>query len=414
MKKTFSVLFSFCIVLICAQVKFEKGYIINSSDVKKEVLIKNQGWVSTPDNFVYKTDENSAENIGTPTSIKEFGIYNEVKFISYNGDIDYSSDHLDDLSNSKEPELKNGIVFLKEVVNGKKNLYFYQKQNFERYFYSDSDSSIHPLTYKKYYFNGSSSQVATNDDYINQLKTIFSDDTNAHALAAKTKYTTNDLKKIFSLYNSKFSGTVSSNEQSFTETKKKAKFNLSVRPGLNFYSPLKIEQTYNNEGFPSKMGVRIGVEAEIVLPFNKNKWSIVLEPTYSLYNNKSVIKTNDNLYNMHMENYSFFSLPLSLRHYMFINNDSKIFINAGINILSFKTSSSESVDVDYDGTVFDKLQLSSSQNFKSAVFGIGFNYKNKYSVEARYNTSTNLLDEKRNSATADLKYVSLILGYNIF
>ncbi|PTT34915.1 hypothetical protein DBR28_12995, partial [Chryseobacterium sp. HMWF028] len=101
MKKTLSVLLSFCIALICAQVKFEKGYIINSNDVKKEVLIKNQGWVSTPDNFVYKTDENSAENTGTPTSIKEFGIYNEVKFISYNGDIDYSSDNLDDLSNSK-------------------------------------------------------------------------------------------------------------------------------------------------------------------------------------------------------------------------------------------------------------------------------------------------------------------------
>ncbi|PWN61828.1 porin family protein [Chryseobacterium viscerum] len=414
MKKTLSVLLSFCIALIFAQVKFEKGYIINSNDVKKEVLIKNQGWVSTPDNFVYKTDENSAENTGTPNTIKEFGIYNEIKYISYNGDIDYSSDNLDDLSNSKAPELKKGLVFLKEVVKGNKSLYFYQKQNFGRYFYSDSDSSIQPLIYKKYYFNGSSSQVATNDDYINQLQTIFSNDSNAKALAAKTKYTTSDLKKVFSLYNSKFSGATSSKEQSFSETKKKAKFNLSIRPGANFYSPLKIAQTYGNEGFPSKTGVRIGVEAEIVLPFNKNKWSVVLEPTFSLYNNKVTIKTNDNLYNMHMENYSFFSLPLSLRHYMFINDDSKIFINAGINVLSIKTSSSETIDLDYDGTVFDKLQLSPSQSFKSAVFGVGFNYKNKYSIEARYNTSTNLLDEKRNAATGDLKYVSLILGYNIF
>jgi hypothetical protein len=414
MKKMLSVLLSFCIALISAQVKFEKGYIINSNDVKKDVLIKNQGWVSTPDNFVYKADENSAENTGTPNTIKEFGIYNETKYISYNGDIDYSSDNLDDLSNSKAPELKKGLVFLKEVVKGNKSLYFYQKQNFGRYFYSDSDSSIQPLIYKKYYFNGSSSQVATNDDYINQLQTIFSDDSNAKALAAKTKYTASDLKKVFSLYNSKFSGPASSNEQSFSETKKKAKFNLSIRPGANFYSPLKIAQTYGNEGFPSKTGVRIGVEAEIVLPFNKNKWSVVLEPTFSLYNNKTTIKTNDNLYNMHMENYSFFSLPLSLRHYMFINDDSKIFINAGINILSIKTSSSETIDLDYDGTVFDKLQLSPSQSFKSAVFGIGFNYKSKYSIEARYNTSTNLLDQKRNAATADLKYVSLILGYNIF
>ncbi|RXM37927.1 hypothetical protein BOQ62_19715 [Chryseobacterium sp. CH21] len=411
MKKTFSVFFSFCIVLISAQIKFEKGYIISSNDVKKEVLIKNQGWANNPESFAYKADEASAESIGNPSTIKEFGIYNDVKYVTYNGDIDYSSDNTGDLSSIKEPEFKKASVFLKEIATGNKNLYSYQGRNVIRYFYSDSDSSIKPLIYKKYFFNGNNLQVATNEEYIDQLKTIFSDDNTAQAIASKTKYTSSDLKKVFSNYNSKFSG--ATNEGNVSDTKRDTKFNLAVRPGLNFYSPLEITKTLSNEGAPSKTGFRIGVEAEIVLPFNRGKWSVVAEPTFSLYNNKTAVRTtNGNLYNINVENYSFISIPLSVRHYMFINDKSKIFINAGINLLTLKTSSAKDFSVDYDGYVFDRLKLSSSQAFKSALFGIGYNYKNKYIIEARYNTGMNLFEEK--GAEANLKYASIILGYNIF
>ncbi|HCN50128.1 MAG TPA: hypothetical protein DIT10_13750 [Chryseobacterium sp.] len=410
MKQRLSVILCLLIISINAQIKFEKGYIIGSDDVKKEVLIKNLGWVSNPNSFVYKTEEKSTESTGNPSSIKEFGIYNEVKYVTYNGDIDYSSDNISDLSSSKEPELRKASVFLKEIVTGNKNLYSYQGQNVIRYFYADSGAAIQPLIYKKYLFEGSSSQIATNDDYINQLKTIFSDDSNAKTMVAKTKYTGSDLKKVFKAYNDKISGT--SDEQFSSEEKRKSKFNLNIRPGINFYSPVDIAGAYRNDGLPSKSGFRIGAEAELVLPFNKNKWSVVVEPTFSLYSNKATIRTSDNLYNINVDNYSFINIPVSIRHYMFISDKSKIFINAGINFLTLKTSSSKDYAVDYDGYVFDRLKLSSSQSFKSATFGIGYNYNNKYSIEARYNTSINMLEEK--GPYADLKYTSLIIGYNIF
>lgn len=410
MKKTFSVLLSFCIVLISAQIKFEKGYIISSNDVKKEVLIKNQGWANNPESFVYKTDEASGESTGITSTIKEFGIYNDIKYVTYNGDIDYSSDNTGELSSIREPEFKKASVFLKEIITGNKNLYSYQGQNVTRYFYSDSNSSIQPLIYKKYFFNGNNLQIAANEEYINQLMAIFSDDNKVQTLIPKTKYVSTDLKKIFNIYNNKISGTT--HEQSFSESKKTSKFNLAIRPGFNFYSPLEITKTFSNEGLHSKTGFRIGVEAELVLPFNKNKWSIVVEPTFSLYNNKSTIRTNDNLYNINVDNYSFISIPLSVRHYMFINDKSKIFINAGINLLTLKTSSAKAFSMDYDGYVFDRLKLSSSQAFKSAVFGIGYNYNNKYIIEARYNTGMNLFEENR--VEANLKYTSIVLGYNIF
>ncbi|UKB83043.1 PorT family protein [Chryseobacterium sp. MEBOG06] len=414
MKKTLSGLILFSIASFYAQVKFEKGYIIDQNNVKKEVLIKNKGWVSNPDNFVFKTDENSAEDKGTPSTIKEFGIYNDSKYVTYNGNIDYSSDDISSFSNTKEPKFVKSSVFLKELVAGNKNLYTY-KGHITRYFYSESDSTIQPLIYKKYFFNGNSSQVATNEQYLDQLKTIFADNTNAQSLVNKTQYTASSLTKIFKTYNGENSdgSTAQNSDQSFTETKKKPKFNLSIRPGINFYAPLELKESYRNPGFPSKSNFRIGVEAELVLPFNKNKWSVILEPTYAQYTNKkTTIRTDDNLYNMTMDSYSFISIPVGIRYSMFLNEKSKIFVNVATNVLNVRTSSSASIDVDYDNAVFDKIALASTQSFRGMSLGAGFNYHNKFSVEARFSSSTNIL--YKDLPHADLKSFSLILGYNIF
>ena len=415
MKKILSSLIFFSIASFYAQVKFEKGYIINQNNVKKEVLIKNKGWVSNPDNFVFKTDENSAEDKGIPSTIKEFGIYNDAKYVSYTGDIDYSSDDISSFSHTNEPKFVKSSVFLKELVTGSKKLYTY-KGHITRYFYSESDSIIHPLIYKKYFFNGNSSQVATNDQYLDQLKTIFSDNSDIQTLVNRTQYTASSLTKIFKAYNNKNSdGSVTNqtNDQNFTENKRQAKFNLNIRPGINFYAPLKLEESYPNPGFSSKSNFRVGLEAELILPFNKNKWSVILEPTYSQYTNKrTTIPTDDNLYNITMDSYSSINIPVGIRYSMFLNDKSKIFVNATINVFNIRTSSPSSIDVDYDGAVFDKIALASSQSFRGSSLGAGFNYNNKFSIEARFNNRTNIL--YKDLPHADLKSFSLILGYNIF
>lgn len=414
MKNAFSVFAFLSITSIYAQVKYEKGYIINNDNVKTEVLIKNKGWVSNPDSFSYKKDDNAQESTGIPSNIKEFGVYNEVKYITYNGEIDYSSDDIASLTHNKEPKLVKSSVFLKEIASGNKRLYTY-KGHITRYFYSDSDSVIKPLIYKKYLLDGNKSLVATNDEYLDQLKVLFADDTSTLSKVDRTQYSTSSLTRIFTEYNGKTAvNSNSSSEVAVSTKKKEVKLNLNIRPGVNFYSPLKLEESYPSpELASSKTNFRIGVEAELILPFNRNKWSVILEPTFSQYSNKkTTIRTNDNLYNITMDSYSSISIPLGVRHYMYINDKSKIFVNASINVFTIKTSSPSSIDVDYDGFVFDKLELASTQSFRNASFGIGYNYNSKYSLEARFNTRSNILD--KDLPHTDIKSFSLIFGYNIF
>lgn len=406
--------FLFITSLINAQIKFEKGYIITRNGDKQDVLIRNIDWANSPSEFIYKTDDRSIEQKGNPSNIKEFGVYGFSKYISYTGFVDTSSSDLSKLSNQFEPENKNVTAFLKEIVSGDKKLYSYQtSQNSNIYFYSDSETSeIKPLIYKRYHPDGNQLLVAINEDYIQQLRIIFDGDSKAKSLISQTRYSTNSLTKIFKTHNVQISD--SNIEETLDPKNKSVKFNLQIRPGINFYSPLKTTNIIGNNEFPSTVNFRIGLEAEIVLPINKNKWAIIFEPNYSFYTSKKITAhTENNLYNMSIDKYSFVNLPIGVRHYMYLNDKSKFFLNGQINILQFKTGKAKSIDLDYEGYIFDQVNLSSNQALKSFSFGAGYNYNNKYSIEMRYNTVNNILDKKE-SQKAQMSYTSVILGYNIF
>lgn len=414
MRKTFLVFLLFFVFFSNAQVKFEKGYLITNDGEKKEVLIKNMDWLNNPNEFTYKVDENSKESIGNPSNIKEFGTYNYNKYVSYTGPIDYSSDDITFLSYKSDPEYKENTVFLKETTAGDKNLYTYKGQNIIRYFYADTskNSEIKPLTYKKYYPNGDNMKIATNEKYINELKDIFSNDSKVQASISSTKYTENSLKKLFVSHNESITGVATNNP--VLSDKNKTKFNLSIRPGVNFYSKMDINNMFGNQNFPSKTNFRIGIEAEIVLPFNRNKWAILFEPTYSFYSNDKITQpANDKLYNLSMDSYSFINLPIGIRHYMYLNDKSKFFVNAQLNVLRLKTGKAKTMDLDYEGYIFDQANLATSQTVKSFSVGAGYTYNKKYTVEVQYNTSGEIL-ESSFTESAKISYASIILGYNIF
>ena len=90
-------------------------------------------------------------------------------------------------------------------------------------------------------------------------------------------------------------------------------------------SSLEIENSLSHlrdTNFGTKLGFSVGIEAEFILPFNNNKWALLIEPTYQYFNTKK--ETPDLTSEI---NYSSIEIPIGVRHYMFINQKSKIFIN---------------------------------------------------------------------------------------
>jgi len=157
-------------LLISAQVTFEKAYFISKTGERIECLIKDYDWRSNPNNFEYKLSDTSPVKNMKTSDVQLFEIYNRGKFISEKVKIDKSSSDLSKLSGNREPNYVEEELFLKEIVNGKADLYEYVDGPLVRYFYKLNEDKPNQLIYKAY--DHDVNQVAYNKDYIMQLEKI--------------------------------------------------------------------------------------------------------------------------------------------------------------------------------------------------------------------------------------------------
>ncbi|MEX0314438.1 MAG: tRNA modification GTPase, partial [Allomuricauda sp.] len=134
-----------------AQISYEKGYFIENNGKKVECFIENVDWKNNPTEFKYKLSESSESIKVGITKVKEFSVQNYSKYIRANVKIDRSSSNINQLSSTRNPVFKEETLFLKILVEGTSNLYYYEDGNLIRYFYSkDGHHNLEQLIFKYY------------------------------------------------------------------------------------------------------------------------------------------------------------------------------------------------------------------------------------------------------------------------
>lgn len=407
LKKQILFLLTIVLTLNCnSQITFEKGYYIDNANQKVNCLIKNIDWRNNPIEFEYKLSENSQPQKGTLKSVKEFGAYTIFKYIRKTVVIDKSSENINKISDNKNPIFEEEVLFLKVLVEGNANLYQYVDSDLNRFFYNKDGSNIEQLVFKSYKITGS--EIAQNNKFRQQLWNDLKCSNFKISKIENLNYKKNELVNFFVEYNS------CNNQEfiNFEEKQRRNLFNLTIRPRLN-NSSLTIENSISNlrnTDFENKIGFGFGIEAEFILPFNKNKWAIAIEPTYQSFKSEKTTSVN------HVSegeltanvNYSSIEIPISLRHYFFLNNNSKIFINASY-IFDLDSKSTIEFTQNYSSDL-NSLEVKTRGNF---AIGIGYKQNDKYSLEVRYLTNREIL---RNYSfwNSEYKTVSIILGYSLF
>ncbi|AYN02801.1 PorT family protein [Flavobacterium sp. 140616W15] len=389
-----------------SQIIFEKGYYVDNSGQKIDCLIKNVDWRSNPTTFEYKLSEDGELEIASINSIKEFSIYNNIKYIRRTVKIDKSSTKLDDLNTDKNPVFVEEQLFLNVLVEGKANLYLYDNGNALKFFYSVDNANLEQLVYKKYL--SSIDKIAQNNHFRQQLWNDLQCSSIEITDVRNLQYREKDLVKFFTEYNK-------CNNSSYINYEKKTKqdlFNLSIRPRLNNTSASSQNYISNPKkiDFGNKLGFGIGLEAEFILPYNRNKWAIAIEPTYQSFSSENSIDVTQ-IYGGKLYGkieYSSIEVPLSLRHYLFLNDKSKLFAN-----LSYVFNITLNKSFEY--TRADGARFGSAEDRSRGNFGIGAGYKfmDKYSLEVRLQTNRQLLS-KYSFWQADYNSFSVIIGYTIF
>lgn len=396
MKKYLLLLFFTILSAPCfSQISFQKGYYINNNGQKTECEIKNLDWKNNPTEFEYRLSQNTEIYNISIEFVKEFGVYNYSKYTRRVINIDKSYNNLSTNGHIVNNE-KN--LFLKVLVEGKSNLYQYEDKDILIFFYSnDNLDSIQQLLYKDFNYNSTGNSIIDNNRFRQQLFNEFKCDKIKVNEIEKISYEKDDLVNFFVQYNQ-----CNNSEQiTFKEKQNKDLFNLTFRPRLN-NSSLSIfnvtKESFRDADFGSKIGFGFGIEAEFILNFGKNKWAIIAEPTYQYYKSEKQLPTLTA-----GADYKSIELPVGIRHYFFLNNNAKWFVNG-----TFTIDVPSNSYIKYNSAIL--MEISTSTNLG---FGIGYKQNDKYSLEIRYQTKRNVVNDYALWGS-DYRTLSVIFGYSIF
>lgn len=394
--------FAFFIIFIFnsySQISFEKGYFINNDGEKTDCFIKNIDWNSNPTSFDYKLSENSVVLNSTISTTQEFGITNVSKYKRVKVNIDRTGGANNEMDYSRYPVFKEETLFLKTLITGKASLFSYVEGSYSSYFFSVDNSNIVQLVYKRFYQDNTN--IQQNVQYKQQLLNSLICEGITSEYIAKLEYQKDKLIDCFLKYNNCVSSTV----ENYEIKPKRDVINVSIRPGvsissMSFYTD--VDKNLNAD-FGNKITFRLGGEFEYIFPLNKNKWAIIVEPTYQYFKAEQL----GNLYNIKVD-YKVIDVSFGIRHYMFLNDKSKLFINgAFINSISINSK------IAFNNKINNTNYSIDIRPAASVSFGFGYKYLNKYSVEFRYGLEQDLLRNYRQWYSS-YNLSSLVLGYTIF
>ncbi|TYA74856.1 porin family protein [Seonamhaeicola marinus] len=389
-----------------SQINFEKGYFISNDNIKTECLIKNIDWKNNPTTFKYRLSLKGDIKIADIESVKEFGIYDFSKYIRAEINIDRSSDEIEYLSRQKAPKFNKEQLFLKALVTGKASLYTYEESGLVRFFFSKTDLPIEQLVYKSYLT--SEDKVSYNNHFRVQIWNTLKCNSIKMNDLKYLRYDEEALTQIFLKYNNCNRPVKTTNNL----VKSKAKrFFINIKPRI---SNTSLEVTNINNGrfydFGSTTNFELGVEFESVFAFNRNKWAFVGELNFGNSFKGDLIEPSptSSLDKKSSIDYSSIEVGLGGRHYMFLNDKSKLFINV-FYVLDLAGNSKLTEETIGTSDTISSSEVKIENNSYTAI-GLGYKYNNKYSVEFRLDNSHSIFNPPRNS---EYTGISLILGYTI-
>jgi len=398
MKKIYFIVFVLFANLSFAQVSFEPGYYIDNDNRKIEVLIKNEAWLDSPTQIAVKNTEASKEKEIYIDTIKEFGIIDGVSYIKASVNLDSSSDQIDRLSRTREPQFEKKQVLLKKILEGKASLYEYiNKSNF-RYFFKIDGDTLKPLVYKRYMREDRSNDIFENNAYKQTLRMQMLCSSISDASFKNLKYKRTSLASLFKKYNTCFNSQTTEYRETSKIYDNNNRIKLRFKAGVRSHK-LDIIVIENELDVDREIGFQFGAEAEFIFKFNRNKWSALTELTYFNYDKEFSGEVSPGEFTNISAAYSGLEISIAARHSFFIDKNSRIFITAGmVAPLAFEN------DLLIEN--FKRAKTTTAPNLMGAI---GFEINN-ISIEAKIQGARNI--DRSVGNAKKYKNASITLGYS--
>ncbi|MEM8899693.1 MAG: hypothetical protein AAGC85_16380 [Bacteroidota bacterium] len=214
-------------------------------------------------------------------------------------------------------------------------------------------------------------------------------------------YREGELVEIFMEYNS----CSLSEATNYVQKENRDVFDLNIRLGINA-TDISINSTApgfsNQNNFGNQVNFRGGVELELYLPFNKNRWAFLFEADYFTYQAEVPLQatTAQNLGRLDLK---YIEVLIGVRYYYALNENQKLFANLSYALYFDRNSS----------LVFGTQRIG-IKNADSWLFGLGYKHNNKYQVEVRYSNVSPFFYLNEVFFQTDYSQLTFTLGYNLF
>lgn len=381
-----------------AQITLEPGYIIDTTGKRLECKILFKDWLKNPRSIEYILMGEKETRKATTTDILEFGVNDKCLFKSAIVSMDLSSSHPAYAGINRDPEWKLKDLFLKILIEGKATLYYYQDSQIKRFFYSLDNDSIIPLINHAYVEDkGNGRFLLVNESFKQQLRSALNCNNNESTNYENLEYTTQSLIQFFTEYNNCMNSPILR-----LDNPTKGYFHLGIVGGVSKSSLT----AYNSRIFPgyilfdNKTLSAVGLEAEYILPFLRNKWSLVLAPSFEKYESNATA----GLYKLSVS-YPNIDLPIGLRYSFFIRHcDHRFFAEAWFVPGFILDLNSE---LSYGS--YGKLEIKDGNSY---AVGAGMEW-NRWSFSCRYYPDIDILRDYSLWYTS-YERLSFLLGFRIF
>lgn len=358
---------TFSLNSVLAQISFEKAHYFDNDNNRIDGYIKNIDWENNPTEFEFKSTLGSEVETLTIDSVSGFAIDNGAKYVRSTVMVDRSGHAMGQLSKERNPIFEEETIMLKVLVEGEYLLYEFVDKSLRRFFYARKGSDPEQLVYKRYYI--SDYTIGTNQLYKQQIRNSVDCNEITVKRLKTLNYERNSLKKLFIAINGCFGEVVV-----VEYDKGKTKINVYLKPGVSTNSiQTATDEVYEVNGL---IGYRFGVELEFVFPFNKSKWAAVIEPNYRDVSNDTNVSNGTDI----TVEFSSLEFPIGLRHYFFIDDKSKLFLEAYTNIEFGFTPILTIGSEEREGRAESNFSL-----------GGGYNHKGLFSIGLRVETPQDIL-----------------------
>lgn len=396
--KLFLISFITLNVSLYAQTHFEKGFFIRNNNEKVECEIKNEDWFKNPTEITYRLEEDTTDKVISIEEIQSFQILNKSKYIKKNVEVNKSENDIYGFNNKRTYRFERETILLEVILEGKLSLYQYTNSNFTNFYIHKRGEETELLVYNE--FISDEGKINHDRHYRQQLINHMQGSGIPISSFKKLLYYKKELSNLVKKYNKAMGEEI----KDFVGKKINQKpFNFYIRPGISDASLYVIDNAFattDDVDFGRQLTFRIGVEAEYLLPYRNNKWSLFLEPAFHYYTNEKEIISP--LYNKVEVRYKSIELGMGIRHYAFLNKTTKAYING-----LFIYDNDINATLTYGGQRIHKIT-----SYYNAALGIGFTYKNTLSLEMRYYTKRDLLKSYRNFRT-EYQTITLVAGIRL-